>query len=175
MVVYLGHVVEKTPPPLIPPSTATDDSGAVPLATYGGSGDEKTPSESFLGPTRRNLTEKEASSPAGVRWLQHDAERLYRECQKLKAQVDGATSELNAARSENARLLVEQERLKGSASRSTKTTMLADLVLAGGSAIAGLSASFFADETVSILAQFGFGVSVALIFGSLIVRYSKWD
>ena len=58
-------------------ASATEETGATPIASEGeGLGKAKESPRSFLQSARRNLTPEEAQSPAGVRWLTHEVERL---------------------------------------------------------------------------------------------------
>jgi hypothetical protein len=80
--------------------SATEETGAIPIQPdQTVVGEPKASARSFLQAARRNLTEQEASSPAGIRWLTHDVERLDQECSSLRAQVEELQArydELNA-------------------------------------------------------------------------------
>src|ERR1700680_521083 len=83
--IYDVHVATEAKSPGI---SATEEAGATPIPPDQEAGGAKESTRSFLQAARRNLTEEEASSPAGIRWLTHDVERLDLECARLREEMD---------------------------------------------------------------------------------------
>jgi hypothetical protein len=78
--------------------SATEEAGAIPTADAGA--EVKEPPRGFLKAARKDLTPEEASSPAGVRWLQYEAERLDQECDRMRVELDGLREQYNAVSSQ---------------------------------------------------------------------------
>src|SRR5262245_13809740 len=65
----------------------TEEGGSTPINDPGRDEAVKDSTRGFLQAARRNLTEDEAASPAGVRWLTHDVERLDQDCASLRNEM----------------------------------------------------------------------------------------
>jgi hypothetical protein len=116
-------------------SSATEEAGAVPVVPAGTAASEvKESSRPFLAAARRNLTEEEACSPAGIRWLTHDVERLDRECSELHRDVKELRQRHDGLKDQYTERLVELEAAKKEGRGALRNEILSGICLCAGSA-----------------------------------------
>jgi hypothetical protein len=155
---------------LVRVSSATEETGAVPVPVVTQAKEGGRP---FIAAARRDLSEREAASPAGVRWLAYDVERLDRECletrqelQELRRRNDALTSELSDKK-------VELERERSKSSTSAQNDILTYLCATAGSVGLGACASFWTVPEAAALAQIGMVVSALVVLGGIVLRVWK--
>jgi hypothetical protein len=154
-------------------ASATEETGATPIASEGeGLGKAKESPRSFLQSARRNLTPEEAQSPAGVRWLTHEVERLDQECAAQRADITDLRSQCDHLKDQFNDKRVELETVKAASNISTRNEMLSALSLAGGSAGLGACTGFLSTPA-SGLAIVGSVISGVLMLGSIGLRVWK--
>ena len=153
-------------------SGPTEEAGATPVGTAASEIKESGP-RAFLQAARRNLTEEEAASPAGVRWLAHDADRWEQDCvaarkelADLRKKHDDLTTQYHDKR-------IEVEALKGARNVSIRNEILSTLCIIGGSSGLSVFPSYLATPATANLAYVGLPVSGVLLLGGLILRIWK--
>jgi len=152
--------------------SATEETGAVPIAPgEAREGEAKDSGRPFL--TRRNLTEEEAASPAGLRWLQHDAERLDRDCAVVRKENQDLRERYDALQVQLSDKRVEIERLTGSSRISLRNEILSYLCLTAGAAGLGAAPAYLSAPSTAPLAMVGLAISGILFLGGLILRAWK--
>jgi hypothetical protein len=149
----------------------TDEAGAIPIAPAEEAREVKDSGRAFLQAARRNLTEEEASSPAGIRWLTHDVERLDQECVALRREIQQFRQQCSSLMDQHHQKCIEVETLRAGSRLSVKNEILANLCLAAGSAGLGVMPSYF--STAEYLAIVGLVVSAVLFVGGLALRMWK--
>jgi len=155
-------------------SGATEEAGATPINIEGGSsGRAREASRSFLAAARRDLTEEQASSPAGVRWLMHDGERLDQECASLKVQLAQAREKIEELKTGLNDKRVELETVKGTTAISVRNEALTYLCVSAGSAGLGACPGYIAVAGATTLAVIGIIISALLLLGGLLLRVWK--
>lgn len=152
------------------PVSITDERGAIPVMPDAGVGEAKDSGRAFLRPAGRDLTSEEAATPAGVRWLLYEADRLekenrsqQRELDDLKKKYDDLTTRYHDNR-------VSYERAIAKGNISVQNEILSSLALAGGSAGLSLCTSYFAVSGAFAFALAGTIVSAVLFVGSIVFR-----
>jgi hypothetical protein len=93
-------------------SSPTEETGAVPV-TPGPVDEGKELDRGFLRAARKDLTEDEAASPAGVRWLQYEAERLDKDCATNRAEFRELRITHESLQSRCHEACIQIEQLKG--------------------------------------------------------------
>lgn len=155
------------------PISATDESGAVPVESGIADTGVKEAPRRFLHAARRDLTEQEAGSPAGLRWLTYDAERLDRECIDLRESISGTQERYDVLREQFHDKRVELETLRGKSSLSVRNELLSYLCISAGSAGLGATPSYLAIAAAHQLAAIGIVVSAVLVVGGIALRVWK--
>jgi hypothetical protein len=155
-------------------ASATEETGATPVAFEAeGLGRAKESPRSFLQSARRNLTQEEAQSPAGVRWLTHEVERLDQECAAQRSEITDLRGQCDRLKDQYSDKRVEVETVKAASNTSTRNEALSALCLAGGSAGLGACTGFIATPGATGLAITGTIISAVLIVGSIGLRAWK--
>ncbi len=152
--------------------SATEESGATPTAPVAGAEVKESP-RGFLQAARRNLTEEEAASPAGVRWLTHDVERLDQECIALRKELQEIRGRYEHLQTQYNDKRVEVEGLKTSSRISIRNEALSYLCFSAGSAGLGATASFFTVPGAFSYAVVALIISAVLILGGIFLRVWK--
>jgi hypothetical protein len=159
------------PEKAFPPSaSATDEAGATPVDAPK---ELTTSSRSFLKATQRELTAEEAASPAGVRWLMHDAERLEAECGKLQDTLEGLRVEHDKLKEVYQNKRVELEQVRAGSKVTSQIEKLSSLSIAGGSAGIGASIKYLNDPTDHSFALVVLVISAMFVLGGVVLR--KWS
>lgn len=153
-------------------SAATDETGATPLSAEEVSGEAKEP-RAFLQAARRNLTEDEAASPAGRRWLIYDIERLDRECTSYRKDIQDLRGRHDTLMEQNTNLKVEVGALKGAARVSLRNEILSYLCFSAGSAGLSVLPGYLSAPATAQLATIGLVVAGLLFFGGVALRVWK--
>jgi hypothetical protein len=151
----------------------TEESGAIPLAIEGASGRTRDAARSFLAAARRDLTEEQASSPAGVRWLMHDVERLDQERTALRTEFADIREKYEALREDFNDKRVELEATKSAARVSARNEALTYLCVSAGSAGLGACPGYFSVSGATTLATTGIVISALLLMCGLTLRVWK--
>lgn len=159
------------PQELTPSSSATEEAGSVAVSVEVVQVKE-SPRE-FLRAARRNLTEDEAASPAGIRWLTHDVERLDQECAALRMELSQLRERHDVLQRDHTDKRVEVESLKAKSRVSVKTEILSYLCMSAGSVGLGASPKYLAIPEAAQLAEIVLAVSVVLIVGGIVLRVWK--
>jgi hypothetical protein len=155
-------------------SSPTEEAGAIPLVPADGIGGEvKESGRPFLQAARRNLTEEEAASPAGIRWLAHDVERLEQDCFTLRKEVHDLRHKHDALSEQYHDKRIEVEALRAVSRLSLKNEILANMCLAAGSAGLSTTPSYFSVPGASYLAIVGVVISAVLFIGGVALRMWK--
>ena len=153
---------------------ASDETGATPIEIEGvSSGRAREASRSFLAAARRDLTEEQASSPAGLRWLMHDVERLDQESTSLKAELAQANQQVDELKTAFNDKRVELEAAKSGAAVSVRNEVLTYLCISAGSAGLGACPGYLSLAGATTLAAVGVIVSALLLLGGLTLRVWK--
>jgi hypothetical protein len=155
-------------------SSPTEEAGAVPIAPSGEPQDEiKGSGRTFLRAARRDLTQEEAASPAGVRWLQHDVERLDQDCLALRKEIQDLREKHETLSTEYHDKRIEVEALKAVARASIRNEILANMCLAAGSAGLSVMPGYLSIPAATQLAEVGLVVSGLLFFAGIALRMWK--
>jgi hypothetical protein len=154
-------------------ASATEERGATPTPQPRGEPESKDSKREFLRAASRDLTEKEASSPAGIRWLAHDAERLDRECDGLREEVGDLRQKYDFMKDQFNDKRVEVETLRGGTRISKRNEILSNLALAGGGAGLGAAPSYFAVQGAQNMAYTVMAISAVLVVGAILFRAWK--
>jgi hypothetical protein len=127
----------------------------------------------FLRAARRNLTEVEAASPAGIRWLTHDVERLDQECGALRGELSELRTRHEVLQNEHMDKRVEIESLKAKSRDSLKTEILSIICMSAGSVGLGAAPKYLDIPEAAQFAVIVLAVSVVLIIGGIVLRVWK--
>jgi hypothetical protein len=155
-------------------SSVTEEAGSVPVAVgAAATAEPKEAARGFLKAARKDLTPEEAGSPAGLRWLQYEAERLDQECgdrrqgmAELQVERESLLARYNDQR-------VELEKLQGGRRASIRNEILSNLCLAAGSAGLGVTPSYLSIADAAQLAEAGLAISGVLFVGGILLRMWK--
>ncbi len=147
----------------------TEATGATPIAEEA-SRPVKESSRSFLQAARRNLTEEEASSPAGVRWLTADVERLDQECAEMQTQLAELRAQYDSLKDQFNDKRVELESVKAKATITTRNELLSYLCVSAGAAGMAVCPGYFAVQGAGGLAIAGLVIAAVLFGAGLILR-----
>jgi len=156
----------------IPQSSPTEDTGATPLSAEPGTVEVKESPRGFLRAARKDLTQEEASSPAGVRWLQYDAERLEQERATLGEELRRVNDAYVKLQAEYVDSRIELEKLRGENTKLSRNDVLSTLCIGAGGAGLGAAPGYFEIATASHLAYVGATISGVLLLGGIVLR--KW-
>jgi hypothetical protein len=160
--------------PVSPNLAATEEAGAKPVAlALSGSDEAKEPARSFLKFARKDLTAEQAASPAGVRWLQYEADRLETECNITKHALEAVRGDHDKLSGEFHNQRVQLETLRGAKNASIRNEILANLCLAAGFAGLGAVPGYFSIATAASLAYVGLIISGVLVIGGITCRVWK--
>jgi hypothetical protein len=154
-------------------TSATEETGATPVQQDQEAVAAKESARSFLQAARRNLTEEEASSPAGIRWLTHDVERLDHECSELREQMDDLQARYDVLKEQYNDKRVELETIKGATRTSVRNEALTYLCLSVGSAGLGACPGYLSVQGATSLATIGIVISGLLVLGGIVLRMWK--
>jgi len=160
------------PQELTPSSSATEETGSVVVTGVAVVQVKESPRE-FLRAARRNLTGDEAASPAGIRWLTHDVERLDQECAALRTELSQLRERHDLLQREHTDKRIEVESLKAKSHVSLKTEILSYLCISAGSVGLGASPKYLAIPEAAQFAEIVLAVSVFLILGGIVLRVLK--
>lgn len=152
-------------------ASATEETGAIPVDE--GPGVAKESGRDFLRAARKDLTPEEASSPAGLRWLQYEAERLDDECQITRRQNETLRAENKMLSESHHSSLIEVEKLRGAGRVSIRNEILSTLCIGGGGAGLGVMPSYLSVSGAASLAETGMVISGVLFIGGIILRMWK--
>jgi hypothetical protein len=154
-------------------SSPTEDTGATPLPTQPAAAEVKESPRSFLRAARKDLTEEEASSPAGVRWLQYDTERLEEERAALNAELKETKEEYTKLQEIYFESRIELEKLRGQNLKLSRNDVLSTLCIGAGGAGLGAVPGYFEVSGAQHLAYVGAVISAVLLLGGIALR--KWS
>ncbi len=152
----------------------TEEAGSIPVSDSPGETEEvKELARSFLGAARRDLTQDEASSPAGVRWLQYEADRLDRECSSAKSDLRDLRLKYDSLVEafHDQRVLVET--LTGKKSLSIRNDVLSALCLASGGAGLSAGVTYLSIPQAHEMASVVIAISSILLVGGIVLRIWK--
>jgi len=150
----------------------TEESGATVVAVPASEIKESGP-RSFLQAARRNLTEDEAASPAGVRWLAHDADRWEQDCIAARQELGDLREKHDDLTTQYHDKRIEIEALKGARGVSIRNEILSTLCVIGGSSGLSVLPSYLSTPATTNLAYVGLPVSAVLLLGGIILRIWK--
>jgi hypothetical protein len=148
--------------------SATEEAGAIPTADAGA--EVKEPPRGFLKAARKDLTPEEASSPAGVRWLQYEAERLDQECDRMRGELEDLREQHNTVSLQYSEARLEIERLRGAKNVAVRNEILATLSLAAGSAGLSVTPAYLSIPSTFQFALVTLVVSAVLFLGGIFLR-----
>ena len=152
----------------------TEETGATPVAAAGTSGPAaKSSARDFLQAARRDLTDDEASSAAGRRWLIYEIERLDTDCADARSEIRDLRDKHDALRERHNEQKVELETLKARRETTTRNEILAYLAFAIGSAGIGAAPSYFSVSGAATLSYVVLAASSLLLLGGLGLRVWK--
>jgi hypothetical protein len=154
--------------------SATDEAGAVPLEEASDVAEvAHKPSRTFLRASQRELTEQEAASPAGLRWLTYDIERLEAECFRLSERLAEVQDKHDVLRDTYSDQRVEIEKLGSRARVSIRNELLSYLCFSVGSVGLGVTPSLVLVQATALPGTILLAVSSLLLLGGLVLRVWK--
>lgn len=142
--------------------SATEETGAIPVALDPAFAETKHSTRSYFGPARRNLSEVELKAPGAIRLLISEIERLDERCAKLE------TYETNYHD-----LRVEKAGLEARLRTSKWHEILTGLCIATGSAGIGLAFKLLSEDATHGSAIGVLGISVVLVIAGIAAKVFK--
>lgn len=160
--------------PMPPSLSATDEAGATPVVSAEPEAAEaKEPRRSFLKGARRDLSEDEARSAAGVRWLQAEADRLEQECGEARSETGKLRRDYDSVLERYHDQRVDLATLQGTRKISIRNEILASLCLVGGSSGLSLLPTYLDIPWLARFAYIGLVVCALLFLGGIACRIWK--
>ena len=159
---------------MAPSLAATDEAGARPVVSAEGDSSEgKEAPRGFLKNARVDLSSEQAASPAGVRWLQYEVDRLERECADARSELMSLRQDFKQISDKYSDQRVAFATLDGKRGISIRNEILSGFCLAGGSAGLGLFPSYLGVPELANFAYVGMAISGILLLGSIFCRSWK--
>ena len=153
--------------------SVTEEAGAVPVIADTAGAEVKEAARGFLKAARKDLTQEEAASPAGLRWLQYEAERLDQECGATRREMRDLRQAYDALITQYTEARIAIEKLGGAKRVSVRNEILSTLCIGAGGAGLGVTPGYFTIADAADLAHVGLVISAVLFIGGITVRMWK--